>query len=59
MGATGAWPDDDLRRAFVAGAKWWEWHRQGATMWPSDVDRAEEEAERRFPGGRLPGGGDT
>lgn len=50
----GTWAADDLRRAFVAGAQWWEYHRTWATMWPSDRDKAEEEAERRFPGGRPP-----
>lgn len=51
----GIWPRDDLRRAFVAGAKWWEYHSTGGfTMWPSDSDMAEAEAERRFPHGKLP-----
>lgn len=43
----GAWPADDLRRAFVDGAKWWEFQTTGATMWTSDISRAEEEATRR------------
>jgi len=50
----GSWPLDDLRRAFVAGAKWWEWENTGATMWPTDRDLAEAEAERRYPNGKLP-----
>jgi len=46
-------PEDDLRRAFVAGAKWWEYHSTKFTMWPSDRDLAEKEAERRYPEGKL------
>lgn len=53
----GTWSVDDLRRAFVAGAQWWEWQRTWATMWPSDRDKAELEAEARFPGGRPPNNG--
>lgn len=34
-------------RAFVDGAKWWEWHKEGATMWPSDQALALKEAEQR------------
>ena len=49
----GTWPEDDLRRAFVAGAKWWEYESTGATMWNSDVNKAEKEAGFRYPGGRL------
>lgn len=43
---------DDLRRAFVAGAAWWEFNRTGFTIWPEDRNLAEKEAERRYPGGR-------
>ena len=50
----GSWSLDDLRRAFVAGAQWWEWESQKATMWSSDVGRAESEAERRYPEGKVP-----
>lgn len=50
----GTWPEDDIRRAFVAGAKWWEYRTTGATMWQSDRNLAEEEAERRYPGGAIP-----
>ena len=46
------WAADDLRRAFVAGAKWWEWKKENATMWPSDQGLAEEEAERHYPEGK-------
>ena len=48
---TGSWPCDDLRRAFVAGAAWWEFASRGWTMWPADRDKAESEAEQRYPGG--------
>lgn len=44
----GSWPKGDLRRAFVEGVKWWEWTSRGATMWPDDRNRAEEEAARRY-----------
>jgi hypothetical protein len=50
----GQWARDDLRRAFVAGAKWWEFWRSGGTMWRSDQDKAEAEAERRYPEGKVP-----
>jgi len=49
----GTWPKDDLRRAFVAGAKWWEYYATEATMWNSDVSLAEDEAEKRYPEGKL------
>ena len=49
----GTWAADDLRRAFVAGAAWWEMTTTGATMWPSDRGRAEAEAEVRYPAGRV------
>ena len=49
------WSEDDLRRAFVEGAKWWEYYEVGATMWPSDVDLAEAEAEKRYPMGQPAG----
>jgi hypothetical protein len=47
-------PADDLRRAFVMGAKWWEYFKTGATMWGSDRNLAEEKAEETFPGGKVP-----
>ena len=50
----GSWPAMDLRRAFVEGAKWWCWEIEGATMWPSDVNRAEQRAEEKYPGGYAP-----
>lgn len=43
------WNKKDPRYAFVMGAKWWEYHKTKATMWQSDVDLAEVEAERRYP----------
>lgn len=49
----GAWPADDLRRAFVSGAAWWEYRGHQGTMWQSDVRIVELEAERRYPGGIL------
>jgi len=45
----GSWHKDDPRRIFVAGARWWEYHITGGTMWQSDIDIAEEEATRRYP----------
>jgi hypothetical protein len=53
-GVFGTWHDDDLRRAFVDGAAWWEHTSTGATMWPSDRRQAEVAAEERFPGGKVP-----
>ena len=44
----GTWKALDYRRAFVEGAKWWEFHKTGATMWQSDRATAEEEAEKRW-----------
>ncbi len=49
----GIWPKNDLRRAFVEGATWWEWHVTNFTMWNSDRRLAEEEAEKQYPGGNL------
>ena len=45
----GTWKANDIRRIFVAGAKWWEFEKSSATMWASDVEKAEKEAERRYP----------
>jgi len=44
----GSWAKDDIRRAFVAGAKWWEFHSTGGTMWQSDQRLAETEASNRY-----------
>jgi hypothetical protein len=50
----GTLPADDLRRAFVMGAQWWEHHQTDCTMWQSDRNLAEEQAEKTFPNGQLP-----
>lgn len=44
----GTWSILDFRRAFVEGAKWWELQKEGATMWQSDRDLAEKEADKRW-----------
>jgi hypothetical protein len=44
----GSWAASDIRRIFVAGAKWWEFYKTGATMWNSDRDLAEIEATKRY-----------
>lgn len=49
----GSWDGDDLRRAFVEGVAWWEYVKTGGTIWSADRERAEDEAERRFPGGKA------
>lgn len=46
--ADGCWPLDCNQRAFVDGAKWWQWQSQGSTMFPSEVDDAESEAVKRY-----------
>jgi hypothetical protein len=49
----GTLPLDDLRRAFAEGVAWSEWALHGATIiWQDDREKAEAEAERRYPGGR-------
>ena len=40
--------EEIARRAFVCGAKWWEWEKTGATIWPSDQARASEAAPRHL-----------
>lgn len=45
----GTWPPDYLGRAFVAGARWWQYEQDGFTAWPEEVDRMEAEALRRYP----------
>ena len=45
----GKWDKNDIRRVFVAGASWWEFHSTGFTMWQSDLALAEEEATKRYP----------
>ena len=44
----GTWPDDCVQRAFVAGAEWWQFHANGATMFGSERDEAEQEAVKRY-----------
>jgi hypothetical protein len=44
---------DALLIAFVQGAKWWEYHTSQFTMWPSDIDIATVEAERRLDNATL------
>ena len=46
--AKGSWPDQCLQRAFVDGAKWWEFQRTGGTMWQSDQDKAEQAAIDKY-----------
>ena len=52
MEPQGTWPKNDLRRAFVEGAKWWEFEKTKFTMWNSDIRLAEEIAEKRYPKGK-------
>ena len=51
--ARGSVTPDALIVAFVQGAQWWEYHKTGATMWGSDRDQAECEAETRVANGTL------
>lgn len=39
--------------AFVQGAKWWEFHSTGGTMWQSDQSSANAEATRKANAGTL------
>ena len=48
MDKDGFWPDDCIQRAFVEGAKWWEFESTGFTMWQSDITDAEDEAVKRY-----------
>jgi len=43
----GLWPNGS-RKAFVAGAKWWQFHCTGASAFASEVDEMATEAERRI-----------
>jgi hypothetical protein len=40
---------NELRRAFVAGAQWWEYVRTGSAMGSNDLRLVEAEGERRHP----------
>jgi len=53
MELEGTWPADDIRRAFVDGAKWWNYVSTGFTMFSAERNEAENEAERRYPGGKV------
>lgn len=53
MKSEGYWPQNDLRRAFVKGAKWWEFEKTRFTMWPSDRNRVEQAAEEYYPKGKI------
>lgn len=44
----GSWPVGCQQRAFVAGAKWWQFKANGATAFASEVDEMEAEAVRRY-----------
>lgn len=48
MEKQGSWPEHCEQRAFVEGAQWWQFHSRGSTMFPSERDKAEAEAIRRF-----------
>ena len=48
----GTLPADDLRRAFVDGAAWWNFKSTEFTMFNSERREAEAEAEARFPNGK-------
>lgn len=51
--ARGSAASDSLIIAFVQGAKWWEFVKTGATMWPSDRETAEAMAEAMAISGKL------
>ena len=36
-----------LEMAFIQGAKWWQFFKNGSTAFPSEVDQMEAEAKRR------------
>jgi hypothetical protein len=44
----GTWPEGCLQRAFVDGARWWEFYKTGASMWQSDRHLAEAEAVKMY-----------
>lgn len=45
---SGTWPEHCPQRAFVAGAKWCHWEQTSSTLFPSEVDLAEEKAVAMF-----------
>lgn len=44
----GTWPQECVQRAFVEGAKWWQFHHGGSTMFSSERAEAESEAIIRY-----------
>lgn len=40
---------DELRKAFLAGAKFWEWRNTNSTMWQSDQNEVMEKAIKKYP----------
>jgi len=44
----GTWPESSRQRAFVAGAAWWQFAKNGSTMFGSERAQAEDEAVRRY-----------
>lgn len=44
----GTWTHDCVQRAFVAGACWWQFHRNRASVFPAERDEMEREAVRRY-----------
>jgi hypothetical protein len=44
----GSWPEHCVQRAFVEGVRWWQFHHNGSTLFPSERDEAEREAVRRY-----------
>ena len=44
----GTLPANDLRRAFVDGAKWWNYYSTGFTMFQEERNIAEREADERY-----------
>lgn len=49
----GHWAAGDIRRAFVAGATWWEFTDKGATMWQSDRELTETKATEKYGEGKI------
>ena len=38
----------ELRKAFVAGAKWWNCHTRDFPLWPNRMEFAQTEAEKQY-----------
>ena len=38
----------ELRKAFVAGAKWWKCHTRDFPLWPNRMEFAQTEAEKQY-----------